>query len=263
MLLTRLAALRVVEGRRGLLEGSVAKLHDVGRGLIAPETAPAPGPALHHERRRKPIRALLRNLARRVIAATPVAIRGDVRLVLIHGLEIVRKMLRSVAPAVLVAAPDTAAPDAYDEIMKIRQAMCDRSIEIGWPKAGEVLWICGHYGAFVPLRLIAEARGRLGFSCAVICYDLIRNENPEWNPELPRGLFYDCLAVDLLDVADRILCISAHTRSCLLSFAPKYGRDVSDARVVTLGCDLPLVAPARGLASGTYPPAFRALRWIR
>ena len=76
--------------------------------------------------------------------------------------------------------------------MKARVAIYNRSIEIGWPDAGEALWTCGQYGAFVPLRIVAEARQRRGFSCVAICYDLIRNNHPEWNADTPHRALYDC-----------------------------------------------------------------------
>ena len=241
--LDRADALRLVGGPSGP-EGLTARLHHVGHRPFALVAAPMPVHTAHPTPRRMPVRARLRKLARHVVDIMPAAIREDVRLVLIHGREAVRKTLRPQRPDASALIPDA---DQHTEIAQVHNAMCGRRIEIGWPEAGDVLWTCGHYGVYVPLRLIAEARWRLGFSCVVICYDLIRNEHPEWNPEKPHRFFYDCVAADLLDGGDRILCISGHTRSRLIAFAAKYGRDAPDARVVTLGCDLLAVAPEAAL----------------
>ena len=204
----------------------------------APPPIPLPRPML--------VRAALRMGVRKAIDAMPEAIREDVRLALIHSREAVRKMLRprhAVPDAALAAPVAPAHLAARDEMLLARGAIHDRAIEIGWPDSSEVLWTCGHYSEIVSLRTIAEARRRFGFSFVAVCYDLIRCEHPEWNPNEMTKIAWDCVTADLLDGADRILCISNYTQSRLLAFATRLGRDAPDTHVVKLGFDaLPTVS---------------------
>ena len=170
-------------------------------------------------RLRAVVKAVRRTTARCAFALTPLAARKDMNFVLIHAREVVRKSFRK------PAAPPHA-----------RAAIRRRSIEISGPEAGDVLWTCGNYTGSAILRRIAEARVRLGFSCVAICYDSINNKPSEWNPEKQERLPNECALADLLDAANRILCFCEGTRSGLLAFASKCGRDTPDARVVTFGC---------------------------
>jgi hypothetical protein len=76
-----------------------------------------------------------------------------------------------------------------------------------------------------------------------MCHDFTPGGHLDWGPENPHRLYYDCVTVDLLDVADRILCLSAPVRSRLLAYAGKCGRDASAARVIAPGRD-PLAVTA-------------------
>jgi glycosyltransferase involved in cell wall biosynthesis len=201
-----------------------------------------------------PVRAVLRMLARSVLANVPDEMREDLRLALIHSRAVARRALYSPKPRSssatasdpdLVRTNSTASDDAEtasDDAEKERAAMFSRAVEIGWPAKGETLWTCGLYNGMVPLRTIAEARKRFGFSCLAICYDLIRNDFPEFNPKNMPVLIWDCIATDLLDATDRILCISEYTKARLLAFANRSGRRDPDARIIQLGCDVPTPA---------------------
>jgi glycosyltransferase involved in cell wall biosynthesis len=222
-------------------EGLAATLHDTGHETFVPNT---PATAIHAAipaRRRMLVRAALRKLARRTIDVMPAASREDVRLVLIHGREIVRKTFRKQPPQARVPVTIPGSTKASiliptvecpDEIARALNATFGRCVEIGWPEMGEILLTCGFYGAVVPLRLIAEARERVGFSCVAICHEFPHDKKLQWNPEKPQGLHYACISMDLLDVADRILCFSSHTRSRLIDFACHCGRATPDARVI-------------------------------
>jgi len=250
-------------------EAATTEPHDLPHKIL-PATAPATAAlAVQPAPPRPPVRALLRKLARRAVTTMPASIREDVRLVLVHGREIFRKTLRGQAPqesagdsaetrpAMVAEAPVSeqayapaavAANDFRDEIARTRSAIFGRCVEIGWPEAGEMVWTCGFYGPVVPLRLVAEARQRRGFSCAAIYHDFIRGKTLEWDPDELHGLHYACLATDLLDVADRILCISLDARSSLIAFAHKFGRGTPDVRVVTPGR-----APSMGATEAALP----------
>jgi glycosyltransferase involved in cell wall biosynthesis len=152
---------------------------------------------------------------------TPLAARKDMHFMLIHAREVIRKSFRKPAPA---------------QPPHGRVAIRSRSIETGGPEAGDVLWTCGNFSGSAILRRIAETRVRLGFSCVAICYNSNSNEHSEWNPEKQERLPYECALADLLDAADRILCFCEGTRSGLIAFASRCGRDMPDARVVTFGC---------------------------
>ena len=235
-------------------DGKTASPTAVGTDPVAPLAVPEPAPTCDPASRRMPVRAGLRKLARHAVAASPSAIREDLRLVLIHSREIVRKARRTQTPD--MPAPPPAAT-VCDEAAILREAIGNRCAEIGWPAPGEVFWTCGHYGACVPLRLLAEARERLGFSCITICYDLIRNENPRWNPEKPHRLFYDCVATDLLDASDRSVHLRAYqVPSSRLRSQVRQGR--AGMRGLTLGCDSAVITTVGILAARTCRAAIRA-----
>jgi glycosyltransferase involved in cell wall biosynthesis len=171
-------------------------------------------------RLRTAVKAVPRTAARYAYAVTPSAARQDMHFMLIHAREVIRKSFRKLAPA----------PPPH-----ARAAIRNRSIETGGPEAGDVLWTCGNFSGSANLRHIAEARVRLGFSCVAICYNSISNEHSEWNPEKQERLPYECSLADLLDVANRILCFCEGTRSGLIAFASRCGRDTPDVRVVNFG----------------------------
>ena len=212
--LDRTDALKLVE-QPSAAEGSMAGPHAAGNDPI-----PSVVPAVHSTSPSMPVRATLRKWARHAVGIMPASIREDVRLVLNHSRDIVRKKVlarRVVAPPVVDAA--------------IRS----RAFEIGWPEAGDVLWTCGDYASTTPLGRIVEARRRFGFSCVAICHDLIEDEHSEVSPNDLTRVVRDCVIADLLDGSNRILCISERTRRRLLEFAARSGRDAPDARVI--GCD--------------------------
>jgi hypothetical protein len=233
-------ALRLVE-ETPVREGSTAGPHETENEPILSATASDAVPAIHPTPPRMPVRAMLRRCARQTVAMMPASIREDVRLVLIRGRQIVRNtlLMRRITavpgelPAVteVPAVSDTNDTDC-DQITRVSTAIHSRAFEIGWPEAGDVLWICRDYAATTPLAQIVEARRRFDFSCVAICYDLIEGERPEASRAELTSIVRDSLTADLLDGFDRILCISERTRKRLLDFAARSERDTPDARVI-------------------------------
>jgi hypothetical protein len=225
--LGRADALRLVE-ETPVREGSTAGPHETENEPILSATASDAVPAIHPTPSRMPVRAMLRRCARQTVAMMPASIREDVRLVLIRGRQIVRNTLLTRR---ITAVSDTNDTDC-DQITRVSTAIRSRAFEIGWPEAGDVLWICRDYAATTPLAQIVEARRRFDFSCVAICYDLIEGERPEASPAELTNIIRDSLTADLLDGCDRILCISERTRMRLLDFAARSERDSPDARVI-------------------------------
>jgi glycosyltransferase involved in cell wall biosynthesis len=178
----------------------------------------------------------LRRAARAGVARMPVPVRDDMRAILIHSGQIVRKAIYG------AATPRQGARIHAEITSDLRMAV--------HPGPGDVLWTAGLYSNCVPLRAIAELRARTGLRVVATCFDLIRVTHPQFNPlDMATELFQGD-AVALLDAADLVLAISEDSRRELLTLAERTGRRAPPVQVVRLGVDF----GARKAQAAADPP---------
>jgi glycosyltransferase involved in cell wall biosynthesis len=190
-------------------------------GQSAPMTKISPRPASFFGF----FKAGFRMLGRRLISIVPLSGRREAIQSVSYALAATRNIIRR------GHQPTPATPSQ-------KQSLAAPSV-VAHPNERDVLWTCGDYISYVPLRWIAEEKRRKHFRVAAVGYDLIGVHDPEWTPAGLCRDHFPARIVDLLDSSDLLYCISERTQSDMIDFAATTYRSVPTLQLLKLGSGFP------------------------
>lgn len=86
---------------------------------------------------------------------------------------------------------------------------------------------------------LLQLKQRLGLRVTLACYDLIPTRHPQHFHGVHAPGRFDAYLVDMAWCADRVLCISEHTRQDFEAFLAETGAPRPHTHTIGLGCELP------------------------
>lgn len=208
----------------------------------AASTAPLPAPRSTLARIVGPFAALARLCARVALRAVPERARQDVSLSLIYSRAAVRCLIYP-TPA---AAPPPSAPAAVSRVGSEGPPQPDLSLVIH-PRPGDVLFTCGLGWEDFECSPVAVLKALRQLRVVFIVYDMIPVLFPAWGFQKHLDLYLSHF-LNVIDVADAVLCISQCTERDLRAFAESRSRKPPVTHVIRLGADLPAEEDPEGIA---------------
>ncbi len=139
-------------------------------------------------------------------------------------------------PAATIAPTQTLQPAAEDHTATTPKIVNGRAIH---PDAGDVIlsigasWPGGYYAA-----MIAAAKEQYGVRFAVMIYDLIPLNWPEWAVKELRRQFIDWLG-PIIGLADNLFTISNATAADIIAFAVRESIPIQTPQIVPIGVTFP------------------------
>lgn len=212
--------------------------HDTASGESAPGTGRnTADPGRNRTRLARvirPVAALGRLAARRLVGVVPERSREEFRLSLIYARQALRQL---VYPPVDLPVPQPAAANA-------RSAQrCDPDLSlVVHPQPTDILFLCGLGWDVIDWRRLSALRAASGMRIVSLMHDLIPIKFPEFLGA--PGDYYLNYFIHMIDNSDKIFCNSRCTQADLYEFIDHHRRPPVPTEVIYLGANVPATPDA-------------------